>query len=282
MTTKRLIVLTHLLCAAPALAGGVVFVDDDAPDKGDGQSWDTAYRFLQNALVFASDPANGVTEIRVGQGVYQPDRDEANPDGTGDREATFQLANGVALMGGYAGIGAEDPEARDVNLYETALSGDLLGDDGDDFANAEENSINVITISNANSATVMDGFVIRGGFAQAGASLDGGGILIVAAAPRIRYCTFESNAAEDDGGAIFAEFADLLFESCDFIGNQCNSSGGAMVGAKQAAALIGISERCWRRHRSAGECPQPIKYGGRILWRVAELRAWTDAGGLPR
>ncbi len=221
--------LAALAVSTPAFAGdGILFVDDDALAAGDGLTWDTAYRFLQDALASAADPANGVTEIRVGQGIYQPDRDEVNPDGTGEREATFQLANGVALMGGYAGIGADDPNERDVELYETILSGDLLGDDGDDFANAEENSINVVTVTHANSTTVMDGLLIRGGFAEAGASLDGGGLLIVAGALRIRYCTFESNAAEDDGGAIFAEFADLLFESCDFIGNQCNSSGGAI------------------------------------------------------
>ena len=50
--------------------GGIIlYVDDDAPLGGDGLSWDTAYRFLQDALATASDS----TEIRVAQGAYQPD-----------------------------------------------------------------------------------------------------------------------------------------------------------------------------------------------------------------
>jgi len=32
-------------------------------------------------------------------------------------------------MGGYAGLGEKNPDARDVKLFETILSGDLLGND---------------------------------------------------------------------------------------------------------------------------------------------------------
>jgi hypothetical protein len=126
-------------------------------------SWDSAYRFLQVALSIAHDPDNGVTEIRVGQGVYCPDRDEADPQGTGDRAATFALVAGVALEGGYAGIGAPNPDARDVALYETVLSGDLLGDDGPDFANSAENSLHVVMAHQVGDTAVLDGFTVSGG-----------------------------------------------------------------------------------------------------------------------
>ena len=141
-----------LLLSSIAHGGGLLFVDDDAPPGGDGKGWDTAYRFLADALVAAGKGQVG--EIRVAQGVYQPDRDEANPDGTGDREATFQLINGLALLGGYAGIGAKDPDARDIELYETILSGDLLGNDGPDFKNNDENSYPVVTGSGTDSTAV--------------------------------------------------------------------------------------------------------------------------------
>ena len=89
----------------PTTADAMLFVDDDAAAGGDGTSWGTAYQFLQDALSAAgSDPS--ITEIRVAQGTHKPDRDEMNPDGTGDREATFQLRNGVLMIGGYAGVGA--------------------------------------------------------------------------------------------------------------------------------------------------------------------------------
>ena len=57
------------------------------------------------------------------------------------RSATFQLIDGVALMGGFAGVNAPDPDERDIGLYETLLSGDLLGDDGPgNFENNQENA----------------------------------------------------------------------------------------------------------------------------------------------
>ena len=133
---------------------------------GDGQSWNTPYKFLRDALA----DTEGVTEIRVGQGTYLPDRDEANPDGTGDREATFQLISGVSLVGGYLGTSAgpgEIPNARDIAQYETILSGDLLGDDGPDFENNDENSHHVLTATDAFN-TLLDGFTVLGGNSDLG------------------------------------------------------------------------------------------------------------------
>ena len=156
--TNRWVYLTVLAAsmatAAAAYGGGVLHVDDDAPPGGDGASWETPYRFLQDALVTAGK--GGVDEIRVAQGLYRPDRDEANPDGTGDRDATFQLISGVALMGGYAGLGEPDPDERDIELYVTILSGDLLGNDEPNFVNYEENSYTVVTGSNTDSTAVLD------------------------------------------------------------------------------------------------------------------------------
>ncbi len=111
--------------ASQANAGSVVYVDDDASAGGDGTSWSSAYKFLQDALA----NVGAATEIRVGQGVYTADRDEANPTGTGDKNATFQMINGVAIRGGYAGVVAPTPDERDIALYETILSGGLLGND---------------------------------------------------------------------------------------------------------------------------------------------------------
>ncbi|MHC4440854.1 MAG: hypothetical protein ACYS3S_26190, partial [Planctomycetota bacterium] len=48
---------------------------------------------------------------------------------SGDRTVAFQLKKGVTLRGGYAGFGEPDPNAREISLYETILSGDLNGDD---------------------------------------------------------------------------------------------------------------------------------------------------------
>ncbi|MHC4067536.1 MAG: right-handed parallel beta-helix repeat-containing protein, partial [Planctomycetota bacterium] len=86
MNTTRpnsLALLTTAFVAAGSAAvasAQVVYVDDDASPAGDGLSWATAHRFLQDALTHAITVGT-VTEIHVAQGTYTPDRDEANPAG---------------------------------------------------------------------------------------------------------------------------------------------------------------------------------------------------------
>ncbi|MHC4696090.1 MAG: hypothetical protein ACYTFA_05030, partial [Planctomycetota bacterium] len=99
-----------------------MYVDADAFGANDGTSWLDAFNDLQRGLDFAADPANGVTEIWVAEGVYVPDRE------SGDPEATFEIVSGVLMYGGFAGEETRLGE-RDPALHETILSGDLLGDD---------------------------------------------------------------------------------------------------------------------------------------------------------
>ncbi|MGB2987395.1 MAG: right-handed parallel beta-helix repeat-containing protein, partial [Phycisphaerae bacterium] len=125
--------LVFAICAGALVshAQTVLYVDDDAPLSGDCGDWCTAYKYLQDAL----SAAQAGDEIRVAEGIYKPDEDEAHPDGTGDRSATFQLISGVALHGGYRGCpggvcgAGDDPNERDIETHETILSGDLSGDD---------------------------------------------------------------------------------------------------------------------------------------------------------
>ena len=72
---KKLICAVTVLAVSTAQAGVVIHVDDDAPLGGDGTSWGTAYRLLQDALADAA--ASGGAEVRVAQGLYTPDQDES-------------------------------------------------------------------------------------------------------------------------------------------------------------------------------------------------------------
>ena len=105
-STLRGTTLAVLAAASTANASTVCHVDDDAPPAGDGTSWATAFRFLRDAVDHASNPQNEISEIRVAGGLYVPDRDEACPEGSGDRGATFELAGGLVFRGGYLGLSA--------------------------------------------------------------------------------------------------------------------------------------------------------------------------------
>ncbi len=229
--------IASFLWAAPATsAGTTLFVDDDAPAAGDGLAWDTAYRFLSDALAFASDPGNGITEIRVAQGTYKPDRDEVNPDGTGDREATFQLINDVAAMGGYAGVGADNPDERDIELYQTVLSGDLIGNDGDDFQNNDENAYHVTRTAEATQNATIDGFTIHGGNAD-GQGLDrqGGGIRIDGSHLLVRHCVLWRNVGT--GAIHLANQSGALIVECSFVENNGGNGAGIHLAANATVTI---------------------------------------------
>lgn len=113
-----------LVIALPGLAGTIVYVDANATGANNGTSWCDAYTELQIALGEAANPSREVSEIRVANGEYRP----AGPGG--GRAGTFRLVSGVNVTGGFAGCGAIDPDLRDVEVYETVLSGDLNENDG--------------------------------------------------------------------------------------------------------------------------------------------------------
>ena len=64
----------------------VVYVDDDTALGRDGTSWETAYKYLQDALIGAA----GGTEIRVAQSTYKTRQDERGLLAVGERLPMFQ------------------------------------------------------------------------------------------------------------------------------------------------------------------------------------------------
>ena len=163
-----LAISVFLLLMVSTATAEIIFVDADATGANDGSSWADAYNYLQDALA----DANLDDEIHVAQGIYKPDQGVNQTPG--DRTETFQLKNGVSIKGGYAGFGESDPNARDIELYETILSGDLYGDDGPDFANNDENSYHVVTSIRTDETAVLDGFTITAGNAWRSAKRGGG------------------------------------------------------------------------------------------------------------
>jgi predicted DNA-binding transcriptional regulator AlpA len=55
-----------------------------------------------------------------------------------------------------------------------------------------------------------------------------------------------------------------------------------VVDAKRLAKLLCAGVRTVRTWDAAGKLPAPIRIGGRVVWRVDEIRAWLDAGAPDR
>jgi hypothetical protein len=218
-----LVMLLVALVMVSASTPDIIFVDADATGANNGTSWADAFNDLQDALTVASSG----DEIRAAQGIYKPGHlvspgplspppappQSPNvsvppapplPPPTADRTATFQLINGVTLKGGYAGFGEADPDTRDVNAYETILSGDLAGNDDSvndpfDLLNDQcrvENSCHVVTGNGVDMTAVLDGFTITAGNANSAYPYScGGGMYNLQGSPTLKDCTFSVNSA---------------------------------------------------------------------------------------
>ena len=216
------------IALATVACGKTIYVDDDSAGANNGTSWTDAYVFLQDALADANDSDKPV-EIHVAQGIYTPDRGAGQTPG--DREATFQLINGVSLTGGYTGVDANDPNARDIELYETILSGDLNGNDAavDDLqtlyyeTTRYDNSYSVVTAEYTDETAVLDGVTITAGMANIDtlSSVNqqcGGGFYCYEARPVIANCTFELNVARR-GAGIYNSGGEPSLINCRFVNN---------------------------------------------------------------
>ncbi|MGD8452363.1 MAG: hypothetical protein PVJ57_11140 [Phycisphaerae bacterium] len=234
-----LILCIFVVLAVPPLGAAVIYVDDDAPLGGNGESWATAHRYLQDALA----DATGVDEVRVAQGMYRPDQDEAGQVTAGDRTAPFVLRDGVVVYGGYrgaydgSGLPADD---RDVATFVTTLSGDLAGDDQPDFVNNGENSYHVLFVHNVDNLTVLDGVTVTGGNADGSVMpFDaGGGMQIGDGCANLHGCTFVANAALRGGGLELHGASTSSVSDCQFLGNSAEYGGGALQSSSTSSVTL--------------------------------------------
>lgn len=244
----------------PEAAPTILYVDSNAPGKNNGTSWTDAFNFLQDALCTAISISDA-NEVRVAQGAYTPDRGRFVT--SGDRKATFQLLNGVAIRGGYAGFGTPDPNARDIEVYKTILSGDLDGNDVEvndpcDLPTEPtrvDNSYHVVTGSGTDPTAILDGCTITSGYAHdkwpdnGGGLYNGGGNPTLidctfsgnsagsgggignrdGSCPLLRYCTLKKNYGINGGGMYNKNNSNPTLTNCTFTGNRAHNTGGGMT-----------------------------------------------------
>ncbi|MBL8880411.1 MAG: right-handed parallel beta-helix repeat-containing protein [Phycisphaerales bacterium] len=241
--------------------GTRLYVNDDAAGGGDGSSWTLAYRKLRDAIDYLNTPCGAqVTEIWVGAGTYRPDETNANPNGNGDRTATFQMRSGVAIIGGFRGLpgdeGAINNTTRPLDgvtgrpTLESILSGDLNGNDGGEppnYANYGDNCFHVVTGDGTNSTAILDGFTVRNGYAEGSQPFPdnhAGGMLIQSGSPTVRNCDFRYHRSLSGGAMlIIGSIASThpAIDNCLFLDNNAGNNGGA-INVSHAAPTITNTE----------------------------------------
>ena len=146
---NRLIPILFTFFFTFSLQAQVLYVKADANGANNGTSWSNAYTDLQSAIA----TADYGTQIWVAVGTYKP------TTGT-DRDAYFELKNGLEIYGGF--IGTETQlEERDYIHNESILSGDI-GVVGDSL----DNSYTIVYSIGTDENTILEGFTIREGNAD--------------------------------------------------------------------------------------------------------------------
>lgn len=54
------------------------------------------------------------------------------------------------------------------------------------------------------------------------------------------------------------------------------------VDGEELGRMLGVSERSIDTYHAAALIPAPFRLSGRVLWNVAEIRRWLDAGSPDR
>lgn len=188
-----MVLLAGVLSATPAAlaTAPVVYVNAAASGTGDGTSWADAYPSLTDALTAAVTGQ----ELWVATGTYKPTTANVDP-----RSATFQLVDGVAVFGGFAGTESARSQ-RDWATNVTTLSGDL-GTAGD----TSDNTYHVVT---GVTGGTLDGFVVTKGNADDSASCAyfsggcGGGVYNTFSSPTLSNLFITDNSATGGGAGMY-------------------------------------------------------------------------------
>jgi len=215
----------------------ILFVDLDKGTTGNGSSWGSAFKTLDEAINAANSSGNTI-KIFVKAGTYYPGGNSSHRN----RDTSFVLSNpNTHLFGGFSGVETSE-EQRNSAVNPTILCGNI-GKSGD----STDNSYHVLIILDKRTSSsqipfgpnfIIDGFTIRDGNADGNTKFsyfgkdvyqtEGGGLAIIGShmsgteiSPIITNCHFENN--HGDYGCIFisapygVSYANI--SGCTFKGN---------------------------------------------------------------
>ncbi|MBN2310464.1 MAG: hypothetical protein JXR94_15935, partial [Candidatus Hydrogenedentes bacterium] len=200
-----------LILAAHAGAA-VWYVDCDVATSGDGTSWATAFKTIEDARYSALEDSGG--EVWVAEGTY-----------TGTNGGLHALIDNVvcvsstvAVYGGFAGTESTRDE-RDWSTHVTIID-------------AEDTSGRRAVFMEGGT---LDGFTITGGNADDVGSEGGlGGGVYCDGFGTIANCIITGNSGAEGGGGMYMTNSQFWVTACVFSNNYGYNGGGLLVSAAEA------------------------------------------------
>jgi predicted outer membrane repeat protein len=217
-----LLLLFLSLPIAPIRAAGTIFVVPGGAGARTGTDWANA-----NDLAPALTSTLPGDQLWVARGIY-------TPTAGADRTASFTLANGVRIYGGFAGTETALSQ-RDWKANITVLSGEI-GAPG-----SSDNSLHVVMAVSVDDTAVLDGFTISGG--QADVEYDcltacGGGLYSDRSRARLDHLLFRDNTASQGGGGMYNQDSSPNMTDVVFVQNRAEFSGGGMYNQRSHPTIV--------------------------------------------
>ena len=185
-------------------------------------SWATSTTDLQGAI----NASAAGDQVWVATGTYKP-----GGNANTDINISFSMKNEVSILGGFPATGSPTLTERNPTSLTTVLSGDIgeVGNGTPSIGNVSDNSYHVINNSGLNMTAVLDGFVIRDGYASyyGFSTSQGGGMYNENSSPTLTNCRFIANRAYRNGGGIHNTGSSPTLTNCSFVDNT-GRFGGAM------------------------------------------------------
>ncbi|BDX37713.1 hypothetical protein CYCD_10680 [Tenuifilaceae bacterium CYCD] len=208
-----------------------IYVNASASGSNNGTTWGNAYTSLQTAIV----NANFGDVIWVANGTYKPTSAYCLTNTS--RYYHFEMKEGVAIYGGFAGTETSTSERIDFGYgqtNETILSGDV-GTVGSSTDNCYHVIYNPSSLTNA---AIIDGFTITGGNANDLTHYHGGGMCNNSnGSPIISNVVFIANYGNNGGGMFNYNGSSPTLNNVSFIGNS-SKHGGGMYNWKNSSPVI--------------------------------------------
>ena len=225
-------ILTLTLCQI-GFSQTTYYVDVSRSDNtGNGLSWATAKKDLQNALDLTVDG----DEVRVASGTYHPNSAPGTTL-TNPTEFYFWMNTNINLKGSYA----PSTDTQDFS-NPSILSGDL----------GTTNTVHVLVTTNLNNTALIEGFTITGGAAVynsgsvtiGGHTLqyrEGGGMYNASSSPNLVNVTFYNNSASSFGGGMYNASSSPNLVNVTFYNNSTSSFGGGVYNTSSYPNLVNVT-----------------------------------------
>ncbi|MBX2903472.1 MAG: T9SS type A sorting domain-containing protein [Chitinophagales bacterium] len=202
-----------------------LYVDSSVTTSGDGSSWATAYRYLNEAMG-AANRCPQVDTIYIAQGTYYAN---GSNEYSASRDTAFYMSNSYSLYGGYPNGGG----VRNVLSNKVTMSGNI------NSTTSNDNAYHILIIkTDTASMSVIDGITFADGNASVNGSYAingiqfhrgyGAAIYVAASKVLINNCSFYNNAAFQGGAAVFANQGSKLTSTNSIYENNNARFGGAI------------------------------------------------------